>query len=112
MNLLAHFPTGSCRMNHFSLAPRSRATVGCKSFTLNAIFLAGLLVISTPALASNGNTPGDPDNNGCDPSGTQPKKCTEGVPAPLAAAGIPGLLALGGGYIAVRKRRRGNNGTK
>lgn len=114
-------------MSFTLLAPRKRAGVKFKSFALNGIFIAGMLVVASPVLANGGGNP-DPGNNneGCgggaggieDPDGGDgvgqnlPPGCAPAVPAPLAAAGIPALALLGGGFLAVRKRRRDSEAKK
>jgi len=67
------------------------------------IFVAGMLMISSPAMSQG--------NPACPPTANNPE-CNQGIPAPLLAAGIPGVLALGGGYLVVRKRRRANRAKK
>lgn len=84
---------------------RKKATLDLKSWTLKGVFVAGMIFVAPPVLAQdNPNDPGP--EPGCSPSGQTPQKCDEGIPVPLAAAGIPALLVLGGGFIAIRNRRR------
>ncbi|MEO6359885.1 MAG: LPXTG cell wall anchor domain-containing protein [Sphingomicrobium sp.] len=64
------------------------------------IFVAGMFMTSTPAMSQ-----------ACPPTSNDPA-CSGATPAPLVAAGIPGLLTLGGGYLAIRKRRRANRAKK
>jgi len=92
-------------MTYTPSTPRNRAALDRKSSALMGLFFAGMIFVAPPALAQdNPNDPGP--EPGCSPSGQTPQKCDEGIPVPLAAAGIPALLALGGGFIAIRKRRR------
>lgn len=85
-------------------APRNRAALDRKSSALKGLFFAGMIFVAPPALANPNDDPNVPP--GCNPSDETPQKCDEGIPVPLAAAGIPALLVLGGGFIAIRNRRR------
>ncbi len=67
--------------------------INCCLAGMHGILFVAALAASSPALAQT-----VPCGNG------NQLPCV--TPAPLLAAGIPGLLALGGGYLAVRKRRR------
>ena len=108
-------------MSFNSSAPRNRAAVDLKRLTLKGLFVAGMLFVASPAISQGNPDPGN-NNEGCgkgaggaepgstndvgtdfDPGGA---KCNPGIPVPLAAAGIPALAVLGGGFIAIRKRRR------
>ena len=65
---------------------------------LSALALAFTLIISaTPALACNGN-------GNCENAPGQVKKA-QGVPGPIAGAGLP-ILAIGYGVYRLVKRRR------
>lgn len=99
-------------MTYTPSTPRNRGAVDLKSLTLKGLFAAGILFVASPALSQPADDPpgcglgtgGDDDN---DPTG---KGCPDkGIPVPLAAAGIPALLALGGGFIAVKRRRDSKN---
>ena len=101
-------------MNHNPSSSRDRAAVALTS-TLKGVFIAGALGVASPALADQAGNPNDKNEKGysCgqnqadDHDSQTGSPCKDkGVPAPLVAAGFPALLVLGGGYIAVRKRRR------
>ncbi len=69
---------------------------------LAAIALGALSI--APANAQRGNTPGNPQNNGCVPSRWQPKKC-KSVPTPAL---LPALILLGGGTMLYKRRKQQN----
>lgn len=108
-------------MNYDPSASRNRAAAGLTRMT-QGLFVAGMLFVASPAISQGNPDPGD-QNEGCgqgaggveteDPNDVGQDfdsradcRNTQGIPVPLAAAGIPALLVLGGGFIAVRKRRR------
>jgi hypothetical protein len=59
-----------------------------------------------PANAQNsqGNVPGNSQNNGCIPSRRQPKKC-QSVPTPAL---LPALMLLGGGTLLYKRWKQQN----
>jgi hypothetical protein len=69
---------------------------------LAAIALGALAVDPASAQNRQGNTPGDSQNNGCVPSGWQPKKC-KSVPTPAL---LPALILLGGGTMLYKRRKQ------
>lgn len=103
----------------YNLSAGRKKALDLKRLTLKGMFVAGMLFVASPAVSQGNPDPGN-NNEGCgggaggieDPNSDNgvgqnlPPGCDPGIPAPLAAAGIPALLALGGGFIAVRKRRR------
>jgi hypothetical protein len=113
-------------MTYSPSALRNRAATALKGFALNAPLIAGMLFVASPVVAQGNPDPGN-NNEGCGKGagGVEPGQtndvgtdfegtgnCKNAVPVPLAAAGIPGLAVLGGGYVAFRMRRRVKNDIK
>jgi hypothetical protein len=71
---------------------------------LAALVLGTLAVDPANAQNRQGNTPGNPQNNGCVPSRRQPKKC-KSVPTPAL---LPALILLGGGTMLYKRRKQQN----